>query len=193
MRKLNRSDKEAWRRALRRRRASLPPAERAARAARIAQHAWSLVKGFPSCLLYASAGTEVDTRPLATRLREGGVAVYYPRVLGSLLVAVRVEDEGQLVPGFRGVPEPPAHLPAAPWSEVRAAVIPGLGFTPDGRRLGQGGGHYDRLLAVWRPELVLGLAFAVQIVPDLPVEEHDQRVDGVVTEDGVLWSPGREA
>ena len=60
---------------------------------------------------------------------------------------------------------------------------PGLAFTADGRRLGQGGGHYDRFLPRLRAGCVtIGAAFAEQLVDDLPTEPHDVRLDLVVTD-----------
>ena len=62
-------------------------------------------------------------------------------------------------------------------------VVPGLAFTADGRRLGQGGGHYDRFLPRLRAGCVtIGAAFAEQLVDDLPTEPHDVRLDLVVTD-----------
>ena len=62
-------------------------------------------------------------------------------------------------------------------------VVPGLAFTPDGRRLGQGGGHYDRFLPRLRPDCrTVGAGFAEQLVDDLPTEPHDVRLDVVVTD-----------
>ena len=62
-------------------------------------------------------------------------------------------------------------------------LVPGLAFARDGARLGRGGGFYDRLLA--GPQLRarrVGVCFEVQIVEAMPLEEHDQRVDEVLTE-----------
>jgi 5-formyltetrahydrofolate cyclo-ligase len=56
-----------------------------------------------------------------------------------------------------------------------------VGFTQDGARLGQGGGHYDRWLAANRDAVALGLAWDCQLVDDLPVEEHDQPLRAVIT------------
>lgn len=68
-------------------------------------------------------------------------------------------------------------------SVIDVVVVPGLAFTPDGDRLGQGGGWYDRFLMGLRPEATsIGVAFAPQIVAALPVEPHDVRVDKVVTD-----------
>ncbi len=76
--------------------------------------------------------------------------------------------------------------PASPdpaWPDV--VIVPGLAFTRRGDRLGQGGGWYDRFLAGVRPECrTIGVGFDEQIVDDLPVEDHDIRLDHVVTESG---------
>lgn len=64
-------------------------------------------------------------------------------------------------------------------------IVPGVAFCADGRRLGQGGGWYDRFLPRLRPDAVtIGVCFAECLVDDLPVEAHDRRVDHVVTERG---------
>ncbi|MBY0448462.1 MAG: 5-formyltetrahydrofolate cyclo-ligase, partial [Hyphomonadaceae bacterium] len=57
-------------------------------------------------------------------------------------------------------------------------------FDRSGGRLGQGGGHYDRVLAQLKPSgaLAIGLAFAAQELPAIPREAHDQALDWVVTE-----------
>ena len=70
-------------------------------------------------------------------------------------------------------------------ARVDVVVVPGLAFTADGHRLGQGGGWYDRFL-VRLPERVLtvGVGFAEQLVDALPVEPHDVPLDLIVTDDG---------
>lgn len=59
--------------------------------------------------------------------------------------------------------------------------VPLLGFTAEGHRLGQGGGHYDRWLAAHPETLAIGLAWDVQLQDELPLEEHDIALDLVVT------------
>lgn len=72
------------------------------------------------------------------------------------------------------------------WADV--VIVPGVAFTADGRRLGQGGGWYDRFLVGLRPDATtIGLAFEPQIVEDLPTEQHDVVLDCVVTETGPRW------
>ena len=69
----------------------------------------------------------------------------------------------------------------APLVEPDLVFVPLLGFTAQGDRLGQGGGHYDRWLAAHPGALPIGLAWDCQLVDALPVQAHDQRLAGVIT------------
>lgn len=73
--------------------------------------------------------------------------------------------------------------PSSGASEVTPDVlfIPLVGFTADGKRLGQGGGHYDRWLAEHPGRMTIGLAWDVQLCDALPVEPHDVALDAIVT------------
>jgi 5-formyltetrahydrofolate cyclo-ligase len=83
-----------------------------------------------------------------------------------------------------GVPEPRAGLAMEP-GELRAVLVPGLGFDRTGARLGRGAGFYDRYLRGIGPEtLVIGVCFEVQVVERVPTEAHDRSVDTLVTERG---------
>ena len=80
------------------------------------------------------------------------------------------------------MPSPPA---SAPEVLPNLLITPLLAFDRKGGRLGQGGGHYDRTLANLRrqrPVFVLGVAFAGQEIDAVPVADHDQRLDAIVTE-----------
>ncbi len=69
----------------------------------------------------------------------------------------------------------------ASWPDL--VIVPGVAFTVSGDRLGQGGGWYDRFLPHLRRGCpAIGVAFAEQILPRLPTEPHDVRVDRVVTD-----------
>jgi 5-formyltetrahydrofolate cyclo-ligase len=76
--------------------------------------------------------------------------------------------------------------PALTAAAVQPAIIltPLLAFDRAGGRLGQGGGHYDRVLASLKPKgaIAVGLAYAIQEVVEIPTGEHDQRLDWIVTE-----------
>lgn len=187
------NDKNALRARLRAVRRSLSDDARAAAHRTMAAQLLCLVETLPPggvIALYASAPDEADPRGLLVVLPAAKVA--WPRVVGPEL-ELAVCKEADLVPGFRGILEPPAHIEPIGVSQVRLIVVPGLGFDRHGYRLGQGGGHYDRLLARLRatahPGLVVGLAYASQIVADVPREAHDQGVDLIVTEQGLVHDP----
>lgn len=59
--------------------------------------------------------------------------------------------------------------------------VPLLGFTDNGARLGQGGGHYDRWLAAHPGTLAIGLAWDVQLCEEIPTEPHDIGLDAIIT------------
>jgi len=79
---------------------------------------------------------------------------------------------------------PDAVPPVAP-QVPDVVIVPGLGFTADGRRLGQGGGWYDRFLPDVRADCAtIGVGFAPQLVAEMPIESHDVRLTMVVTDEG---------
>ena len=68
-------------------------------------------------------------------------------------------------------------------TEVDLFVIPGIAFDKKGNRLGQGKGFYDRLLPQAKPEAKkIALTFELQLVEKVPTEEHDVKMDKIVTE-----------
>ncbi|MCB9730478.1 MAG: 5-formyltetrahydrofolate cyclo-ligase [Deltaproteobacteria bacterium] len=138
--------------------------------------------------LYAATDGEADPATAADALLDAGCRLVWPRVEGPGALAFHEADPRALAPGFRGIPEPPAGAPAVPWEAVDLAFVPGLAFTADGERLGQGGGFYDRLLARAPRPFTLGVAYWLQLVDTLPAELHDRAVDGVLTERGVVQS-----
>ena len=104
-------------------------------------------------MVFASVAGEPDTSPLIDRLHAAGKETALPEDL-------------DLDPT---------------WPDV--IVVPGLAFTTDGRRLGQGGGWYDRFLVRRRPDChTIGVGFAPQIVEDLPTGEHDVTLDAVISD-----------
>ena len=87
-------------------------------------------------------------------------------------------DDSSLVPDPYGAMQPPLEAEDA---AIDVAFVPLLGFTAEGHRLGQGGGHYDRLLSA-NPEIIpIGLAWDCQLVDALPLEPHDRALRGVIT------------
>ncbi|MDZ4168466.1 MAG: 5-formyltetrahydrofolate cyclo-ligase [Coriobacteriia bacterium] len=139
-------------------------------------------------LAYGASVEEIDPAPAVTLLRQRGIAIAYPRVeapgeLGLHLIA-RPAD---LVAGMFGIREPAADAPRVSPAAVDAVIVPGVAFDEGCWRLGYGGGYYDRLLALLRPECArVGLAYDEQLLPEIPSADHDVRLDAVVTPTRVI-------
>jgi 5-formyltetrahydrofolate cyclo-ligase len=132
-------------------------------------------------LAFQGVRSEPNTTGLVERLEADGHIVLLPRVEGEHLVAVVHRPGDALHEGAFGIAEPDG--PAVDPAVVDVVLVPGLAFTRDGRRLGQGGGFYDRFLPSLRPDCItLGVCFAEQVVDDLPSEEHDWVLHAVLTD-----------
>ncbi len=135
--------------------------------------------------LYLATSEELDVDEVAELLWSQKSLVAVPRWNPEKKCYSLVEfAEGDaVVEGPHGVREPKDFRPVAP-EDVDVWIVPGLAFKRDGRRLGYGGGWYDRLLAKARPKaLIVGVAYEFQVLKDLeelPQDPHDRRVDCVV-------------
>lgn len=90
-------------------------------------------------------------------------------------------DPSTLVSGAFGILEPGPSARLCPPEAIDLLFIPGVAFTTAGLRCGRGRGYYDRYLA--HPEVravKIGVCYAHQVVPELPVEAYDVRMDGVI-------------
>ena len=138
--------------------------------------------------LYASFGGELPTDALLAVALLEGKRLLLPRVTNkTTLVLHEVTDLGALQTSRLGIREPKPAAPVATLADAGLILVPGLGFDGAGRRLGFGGGFYDRLLAKPpRKTFLLGHAHAFQLVPRLPDEPHDIKVKAVATPQGVI-------
>jgi 5-formyltetrahydrofolate cyclo-ligase len=178
--------KSALRRSLKGGILAMDPAERAEQERALSVR-FSTLPGFASArviLLYARAfAEEIDTGPMLRAALEAGKSLVCPRVIRAenRLRLFRVEDlDADFEGGVLGIPEPRAHCPEVAPEDIDWVLVPGLGFDRQGFRLGRGAGHYDRLLPRLRREVPRwGLILTPQWVDALPVEPHDQPLDGV--------------
>ena len=176
-------------------------ARRAARAARAAAYANEpdagrrLVEHFPDSLWpkvrqvvagYAAIGDEIDPQTLLETFALEQARIALPCVVGKdqpLIFRSWTLDQ-PLEPGPFGTRQP-----GADHAELNPSLIlvPLVGFDLKGRRLGYGGGFYDRTLEKLKqssPLTVVGLGYAAQKLAKVPAEAHDMRLDWVVTEQG---------
>ena len=132
-----------------------------------------------SVLMYWSMADEVSTHDFI-RKWHGRKRIFLPSIDGDDLLIREYTGDASLVPGPSfGIPEPVGPV-LENLAEIQLIVVPGRAFDRDGNRMGRGRGFYDRLLAsVCCPKV--GVAFSCQMIPSVPVEENDVKMDLVVS------------
>lgn len=132
-------------------------------------------------------GDEVDLLPALRETIAGGKRLALPRIDTDRweIEARQVADlEGDCEPGYRGITEPKASTPVVPPSEIDLIAVPAVMVDADLRRLGYGGGFYDKFLAAAPQALQVGVVFEVQREGRVPSEGHDRLVGRCLTEAG---------
>lgn len=133
--------------------------------------------------VYLASKEEIDLSAFIDGMLGRGVTVVSPRWNGETYELAKIKSiaKDNLRFGPMNIQEP-AEADIVEPKNVSAWIIPGLAFTKNGKRLGYGGGWYDRLLSSARSDsLKIGVAHDFQIVDDLPSEPHDIRLTRIVT------------
>jgi 5-formyltetrahydrofolate cyclo-ligase len=162
---------------------AVPEQERAAMGEAIGDRFAELAEVAPgaSILVFWSFGSEVPTGPLIDRLVRRGVDVALPRIVDRNLEAVRFRPGDPTRRTGFGAEEPTGGVTIAPRA-LDVIAVPGVAFDRRGRRVGYGGGFYDRLLPATEA-IPIAIAFSVQVVDgDLPAGGSDVPVAAIVTE-----------
>ena len=174
-------NKREIRRTMRVRRRALMPEERTA-ASEIICAKLAVFNFHSPVAVYLASPQEIDLSPFIRKMLATGVEVVAPRWNGETyeLAVLKGLDDAHLRQGPMGILEPAEAEIVSP-KEVEVWLVPGLAFTQNGKRLGYGGGWYDRLLAdAPKGSLKIGIAHAFQVVDDLPSEPHDILLSKVV-------------
>jgi len=143
---------------------------------------------------------EVDTQGILKRAWAEGKQAGIPRIRAAeILFHAYAPQSGPLISNRYGIAEPPPSWPLLTPEQAPPGgllvVCPGLAFDRQGRRLGRGGGYYDRFLESLRarPGLsftALGVCLREQLLDSLPAADHDQRLDALVCENRVIKVSG---
>lgn len=151
--------------------------------------------GAGTIMFFLSFRSEVETRGMVEETLARGKQVLVPKSLPAergLLPSELRDLEGDLAPGAYDIlePRPEALRPVDP-GRIDLLIVPGVAFDLQGNRLGYGGGYYDRFFERLRPGVPLvALAFELQIVPRVPVEPWDRRMDWLITEERTIRVAG---
>lgn len=156
-------------------------------ALRAAEHARDLPSG-KLVAVYRAIGSEIDADALSMALIERGRELCLPVVneRDAPMTFRRWSPGEPLELDAAGVPAP---FPLAGAVVPDLIITPLLAFDARGGRLGQGGGYYDRTFAALPDAIRIGFAYAGQEIEDLPIEPHDIRLHGVLTETGYRAVP----
>lgn len=156
--------------------ASLDSAGRIALEQDLARQVAPILHDFHMAASYAAVGDEID--PVHVEERLGPHA--FPRIAGKD-ITFHVCAWSQMIPGFQGIPEPPA---TAPRVDPDLLLVPLTAVTLAGVRLGQGRAYYDRALKALRGRhkvTAIGIGWDVQIAEALPADPWDEMLDWVAT------------
>lgn len=133
---------------------------------------------------YVSVGSEVETWSMLHQAWRDGKKVAVPVTeKNGMMYFMEIEYIEQLSLTRLGLWEPKGrkeweHIPC----EKDVFLIPGLAFDCRGKRLGYGGGFYDRYLEKYRGFPTIGLGFEVQILENVPGEAYDMDLQYILTE-----------
>lgn len=172
---------------LKRRRSKLPENKRT-RMSRQIIHFLHKIDEFnqaKSIFCYISYLSEVETGSLIDNFIEKKLALAVPKIIGKTdMIAVPLSNRAELEPDKMGILTPKSNqAQPAPFD---IAITPGVGFTDNGDRLGYGRGYYDRWFANNEVKTKIGIAFEVQIVNELPLEDTDMPLDVLITEKRII-------
>lgn len=145
-------------------------------------------------LLYASFRSEVETMGILESALQLGKQVYFPKVTGQEMLFYQVTGKDELKEGYQGIYEPQAEVSkqlCLQREDKIFVLMPGAVFERSGRRIGYGGGYYDKFLEKLEKEISggyiykAGAAFSCQLVENgvIPAEIHDIPCDAVITEE----------
>jgi len=168
----------------------LTAADRAEKSAaiRLRLNALPELRAAQAVMAFLPMPDELDTVPILADLLAAGKRVYVPRtfVRERRMFPVRLSDLGKLRQGEYGILEPETEETCAA-DALDFVIVPGRAFDRKGNRLGRGAGFYDEFMAQAGFQAIrCGVAFACQVLDEIPHTENDLPVAILVTEDETL-------
>ena len=149
---------------------------------KILGHQWYY--GAEYLLLFANYGSEINTGMILEDALNKGKQVYMPKVVGKELFFYRIFSSKDLTNGYKTIPEPigntDVYIPDETHYEKTLMIMPGVAFDHKRRRIGYGGGFYDRFLQdkPWMRTIAIG--YQCQMLPELPAEDTDIRPGQII-------------
>lgn len=150
-------------------------------------HNSSLYRQATVIFIYVSFKSEVDTTQLIQTALLEGKKVCVPKVISKSdgMKAYYITSFAQLEIGKYKIKEPISNQEAKP-EDIDLAIIPGAAFDKTGRRIGYGGGFYDRYLAGRYKMVKTALAYEQQVYDKVPADDHDVLMDYIITNNEII-------
>lgn len=133
--------------------------------------------------VYYPIGSEILTQDIIQELLSNAKEVFLPKVIGDKMEFRKIVDFSSLEKGSFDIMEPKDDCKVD--NKLDVILIPTVGITPKGIRLGYGQGFYDRFL-LENKVTTISLTLEKQVVKNIPKSEHDVIIDWIVTEDRML-------
>ena len=140
----------------------------------------SLYTNSQNIACYFPIGSEVNTRNVMLNILEQGKNLLLPKVVNDNLEFYIVPNLEKLEKGSFEIMEPKDSCKKA--EKINCVLIPTVGVSKTGIRLGYGKGYYDRFLSS-TDAVKISLTYSKQIVKSIPNDSHDIKIDWIVTED----------
>jgi 5-formyltetrahydrofolate cyclo-ligase len=142
-------------------------------------------------MLYISTKSEVQTQRIIESAQKDNKSIYIPLIIPEqhdLIPSLVIDFEKEIALGNLGIYQPRKEFHRLfPPSILDLVIVPGLAFNQQGHRLGRGGGYYDRFLKKLPVQAYsIALAFEMQMIEQIPLEENDMPVDCIITEKRII-------
>ena len=135
--------------------------------------------------LYMSINNEVDLTYLMEQSFKEGKKVWLPRVIDKQMQFYRYDKDTKFKEGAYGIKEPDSDEVLVP-DEKTLIIMPGAVFSEDKKRIGYGGGYYDKYLSKHPECQTVAVCYELQIFPDIPSEDYDIKPQVIVTEERII-------
>ncbi|MCR6514760.1 5-formyltetrahydrofolate cyclo-ligase [Clostridium sp. LY3-2] len=137
--------------------------------------------------IYIGFGSEINTKSLIEIMLREGKEVFVPKVLEEEMIALKITSLNNLIESKFKILEPIGEKSDIDGEEFDLIIMPGVAFDRSGNRIGYGKGYYDKYLKDIKSDIKkIALAYELQLIEEIETEEHDLKVDSIITENEII-------
>ncbi len=140
-------------------------------------------------VLYMPINNEVSLDNLMNQAISDGKHIWLPKVINKTMEFYSYNKETKLIKGTYGILEPDSEEILIPDNNT-LIIMPGAAFSEDMGRIGYGGGYYDKYLAKHPCCKTIAVCYNFQIMPMIPMDEHDIKPDMIISDDNIFTNKG---